>query len=105
MNTNFQARIPIIPGTMQSLRYADDVNLSPDGQRVAFEVSDWATGQRKRRSTIWVVETSAGEPGNQKPLSKSGRQDSCRAGHQIVHNWLLSLKKRVMKVRINPSCI
>jgi len=77
MNTNFQARIPITPGTMQSLRYADDVNLSPDGQRVAFEVSDWATGQRKRRSTIWVVETSAGEPGNQKPLSKSGRQDSC----------------------------
>src|SRR3984893_1201667 len=76
MNTNFQARIPITPGTMQSLRYADDVNLSPDGQRVAFEVSDWATGQRKRRSTIWVVETS-GERGNKKPLSKSGRQDSC----------------------------
>ncbi|TMD49129.1 MAG: hypothetical protein E6I93_12730, partial [Chloroflexi bacterium] len=77
MNTNFQTRIPITPGTMQSLRYADDVNLSPDGQRVAFEVSDWATGQRKRRSTIWVVETSGGESGNQKPLSKSGRQDSC----------------------------
>src|SRR5947209_4790618 len=80
MNTNFQTRIPITPGTMQSLRYADDVNLSPDGQRVAFEVSDWATGQRKRRSTIWVVETSGREPGNQgnqKPLSKSGRQDSC----------------------------
>ncbi len=77
MNTNSQPRIPITPGIMQGLRYAHDVNLSPDARRVAFEVSDWATGQRKRRSAIWMVETSDGEVWQQKPLSKSGRHDSC----------------------------
>src|SRR5260370_20127592 len=77
MNTISQARIPITPGVMHSLRYVHDVILSPDARRVAFEVHDWTTGQRKRRSTVWVVETSDGETWEQKPLSKSGRQDSC----------------------------
>jgi len=77
MKTISQTRIPITPGVMQGLRYMSDVNLAPDARRVAFEVSDWATGQRKRRSTIWVVETSNGETWEQKPLSKSGRHDSC----------------------------
>lgn len=77
MNTYPQPRIPITPGVMDSLRYAADVNLSPDARRVAFEVYDWATGQRKRRSAIWVVETSDGEVWQQKPLSNSGRHDSC----------------------------
>ena len=61
MNSITQTRIPITPGVMQALRYAHDVNLSSDARRIAFEVHDWATGQRKRRSTIWVVETSNGE--------------------------------------------
>src|SRR5690242_13321630 len=77
MTTFSQSRIPITPGVMHSLRYAFDANLSPDARRVAFEVHDWATGQRKRRSTIWVVETSDGETWEQKPLSKSGRHDDC----------------------------
>lgn len=77
MTTNSQTRIPITPGVVDSLRYAFDVNLSPDARRVAFEVLDWATGQRKRRSAIWVAETSNGEIWEQKPLSKSGRHDSC----------------------------
>ena len=77
MNIISQARIPITPGIMQALRYADDVNLSPDARRIAFEVHDWATDQRKRRSAIWVVETSDGEVWKQKPLSKSGREDNC----------------------------
>ncbi len=72
-----QARIPITPGTLQGLRYADDVNLSADARRIAFEVSDWATGQRKRRHAVWVAETSDGEAWQQKPLSQSGREDSC----------------------------
>lgn len=70
MNTSSQPRIPITPGMMRSLRCASDVNLSPDARRVAFEVQDWASGQRKRRSTIWVVETSDGEIWEQKPLSR-----------------------------------
>src|SRR5579859_5109168 len=77
MNIISQPRIPITPGVMDSLRYAADVNLSLDARRVAFEVYDWATGQRKRRSSIWVVETSDGEVWQHKPLSKSGRHDSC----------------------------
>jgi dipeptidyl aminopeptidase/acylaminoacyl peptidase len=59
---------------MAKLRIANDANLSPNGQQIAFVVWEWLPEQPEKRSRIWLVETSGNEPG---PLTKSHREDSC----------------------------
>jgi dipeptidyl aminopeptidase/acylaminoacyl peptidase len=73
-NSLSNARIPVTPGAMAKLRTADDANLSPDGQHVAFVVWEWIPQQPKKRRRIWLVETSGSEP---RPLTRSHREDSC----------------------------
>ena len=70
------SRVPIEPGTMLSIRQANDANLSPDGQRVAFVVSAFVAEQQKPQSRIWTVETSGkGEAPAARPLTKGPRED------------------------------
>ncbi|MDQ2905860.1 MAG: S9 family peptidase [Chloroflexota bacterium] len=67
-------RTPIGPGTIDILRRVEDVNLSADGQRVAFVVWEYVPEQPKRRARVWVVETVAGaEP---RPVSKGPCEDT-----------------------------
>src|SRR5579884_1608474 len=73
--TDYPARVPVTPQAMESLRRPGDVNISPDGQRVAFVVWEWDTDGRKRRGHIWIVETTPGsEP---QPFSKGMHEASC----------------------------
>ena len=37
-NALSNTRVPVTPGAMAKLRFADDANLSPDGQYIAFVV-------------------------------------------------------------------
>ncbi|MFL5628650.1 MAG: LpqB family beta-propeller domain-containing protein, partial [Ktedonobacteraceae bacterium] len=67
-------RVPVKPGALLSIRYLDEVNLSPDGKRVAFVVWEKIPDKPRRRGSIWVVETTGGEP---RLLSQAKRGDSC----------------------------
>lgn len=73
-NSLSNTRVPVTPGAMAKLRFADDANLSPDGQYIAFVVWEWLPGQPKKRRRIWFVETSGNEP---RPLTQSHREESC----------------------------
>ena len=59
-------RQPITPEMMASLRFARDPALSPDGKRVAFTLAEWAPGQQRRRTRVWVV---SGEEGRRDEAS------------------------------------
>lgn len=67
------SRVPVEPGTMLSIRQAFDINISPDGQRVAFALAEFVANQQKRLSRIWTVETS-GE-GEAQPLTRGPKDD------------------------------
>src|SRR5260221_346063 len=67
-------RTPVKPGAYLSMRILDDVNLSPDGKRVAYVVWERIPDQPKRRGSIWLVESAGGEP---RLLSQAKRADSC----------------------------
>lgn len=70
---NTPSRVPIVPGTMQSIRQVHDVTLSPDGQRVAFTLSAFVADQQKQQARIWTVETSG--KGEARPLTNGTRND------------------------------
>jgi dipeptidyl aminopeptidase/acylaminoacyl peptidase len=72
--TTQSARTPVKPGAYLSMRVLDDVNLSPDGKRVAYVVWERLPDQPKRRGSILLVESSGGEP---RLLSQAKRADSC----------------------------
>ncbi len=72
--TMLSPRVPIKPGTMLSMRFVNDINLSADGQHAAFVVWEFVAGQPKERGRVWVVDTSGGEP---KPFSKGPKEDTC----------------------------
>jgi dipeptidyl aminopeptidase/acylaminoacyl peptidase len=74
MTSDQNARVPVTPGAMETLRLPADVHLSPDGQRVAYVVLEPVSDQPKRQGRIWIVDTSGGEP---QPLSKGSGEDSC----------------------------
>jgi hypothetical protein len=67
MNSDKITRVPVTPGTMETLRLPADVNLSPDGKRVAFVMMEPVFDPPERQGRIWVVDTSGGEP---RPLTK-----------------------------------
>lgn len=60
--TSFSARIPLTPKTLRSVRAAADVNLSPDGQRVAFVIGEYVAGEQLPHERIWTAETTGGNP-------------------------------------------
>src|SRR2546421_10225196 len=76
-NLELSQRVPIKPGTMLSVRFLNDVNLSPDGARAAFVVWEFVADKPKECGRIWVVETAGGEGGEPKPFSKGPREDIC----------------------------
>ena len=68
-------RIPFKPGAISNVRVPDDVQLSPDGKRIAFVLLERATpNDAKRTGRIWLVNTSGGEP---QPFIKSKKEESC----------------------------
>jgi dipeptidyl aminopeptidase/acylaminoacyl peptidase len=67
-------RVPVTPDALFNMRYPSDVNLSPDGKRVAFVLREWVPDQPKQRARIWVVETSDGEA---QPFTKGPKADTC----------------------------
>src|SRR5262249_28031638 len=55
-------------------RNVEDAQISPDGSRVAFVVGDsFKSDSKWAKSTIWIVETSGGEP---RQLTAGPRTDS-----------------------------
>jgi dipeptidyl aminopeptidase/acylaminoacyl peptidase len=72
-SSKLSQRVPIKPGTMLSVRFPNDVNLSPDGTRAAFVVWEFVADKPKESGRIWVVETAGGEP---KPFSKGAKEDT-----------------------------
>ncbi len=73
-NLALSPRVPIKPGTMLSVRFPSDVNLSPNGEQAAFVAWEFVADKPKERARIWVVETAGGEP---KPLTKGPKEDTC----------------------------
>jgi dipeptidyl aminopeptidase/acylaminoacyl peptidase len=74
MTSDQKTRVPVTPGAMETLRLPADVQISPDGQRVAYIVMEPVFDQPKRQGRIWIVDTSGGEP---QPLTKGPAEDSC----------------------------
>lgn len=74
MKIDQNKRIPVTPGAMVTVRLPEDVNLSLDGQRVAFVVREPVPENPLPQGRIWVVETSGGEP---RPVSKGPGEDTC----------------------------
>ena len=59
---------------LQDTRQAMDANISPDGKRAVFVVSEWLPDKPRQRSRIWIIDTVGGDP---KPLTHGLRGDSC----------------------------
>ena len=51
---------PVEPVDLLALKTVADVQLSPDGRRVAFVLNELDTAEDAVRSSIWVVETASG---------------------------------------------
>jgi len=67
-------RTPLTFESARCIRTPADVQLSPDGARVAFTLSEWVEDQPKPRERIWLVKTSEGaEP---RPLTFGPNGDS-----------------------------
>lgn len=72
--TTDTARNPFTLDAYFSIRLPADPRLSPDGQRIAFILNEWAPDQPKARGRLWSVETSGGDPA---PFVAGGKEDSC----------------------------
>ena len=59
---------------LKDIRSATDANISPDGKRAIFVVSEWVPDKPKQRSRIWMVDTAGGDP---RPLTYGPRADTC----------------------------
>ena len=70
-STMASGRIPIKPGSLVDIRLPLDVNLSPDGQRVAFVVSERISEKPRPRMRVWTVGTGDEEA---EPLTKNMRE-------------------------------
>ena len=70
-NMMASGRIPIKPGSLVDTRYPLDVNLSPDGQRVAFVVYERILEKARPRMRVWTVGTKDEEA---EPLTKNMRE-------------------------------
>jgi len=74
MNSNQHRRVPVTPGTMETLRIPSDAQLSPDGQQVTYVLLEPVSDKPKRQGRIWMVDTNGGEP---RPLTNGPGNDSC----------------------------
>jgi dipeptidyl aminopeptidase/acylaminoacyl peptidase len=50
---------PVQPNDILGLRSASDAQPSPDGQRIAYVVTELDTGADQARSAIWLIDSSA----------------------------------------------
>jgi dipeptidyl aminopeptidase/acylaminoacyl peptidase len=50
------------PSDMVRIREVSDPQISPEGGKVAFTLSEYDTEEDKQKTDIWVVPTSGGEP-------------------------------------------
>lgn len=84
MNTSNQAQA-ITPETVFSVRTAANARISPDGQKIAFQVGEWLPGEDKYRKRLWITDTRGGEA---EPLTRGTRQDGSAAwspdGHTLA---------------------
>lgn len=86
-------RQPITPEMMATLRYAHDPALSPDGKRVAFTLAEWAPGQPRRRTSVWVVSADAANSADARVFAASDKNDSF-ARWSPDGQWLAFLSNR-----------
>lgn len=66
--TMASGRLQIQPGSLVDTRLPVDVQMSPDGQRVAFVVFERILDKSKPRMRVWAVGTESGEA---EPLTKT----------------------------------
>lgn len=69
-------RVPFKPGAISDVRVIGDIQIAPDGKRVAFVIWERANAeQAKRTGRIWVVSTDGS--GTAQPFVKSRKEESC----------------------------
>ena len=51
-------RVPVTLDILLEMRFPSDINISPDGKRVAFVVWETVPDEPKRRGRIWIADTS-----------------------------------------------
>ncbi|HET9111869.1 MAG TPA: S9 family peptidase [Ktedonobacterales bacterium] len=88
-----QQRQPMTSEMMASLRHPLDPALSPDGKRVSFTLAEWAPGQQRRRTSVWVVETDKDAEQEARVIVSSAKNDS-HARWSPDGAWLAFLSDR-----------
>jgi dipeptidyl aminopeptidase/acylaminoacyl peptidase len=64
---------PVQPEDLLAIKTVADVQIAPDGSRIAYVLTTIDADQDETRSTIWVVSASGGEP---VPFTRGPRRDS-----------------------------
>jgi dipeptidyl aminopeptidase/acylaminoacyl peptidase len=59
---------------LMEMRIPTDLDITSDGKRVAFAVAESVPGEQKRRSRIWVADTTQGEA---RPFLSGKRDEIC----------------------------
>jgi len=67
-------RVPVTPGILLTLRTPMDVQLSPDGDYLAFTLFERVAERPKPRGKLWIAPTAGGEP---RPLASAEGEDAC----------------------------
>lgn len=70
------AQMSAILDTLMGMRYVGDVDLTPDGKRVAFGVWEVVPGEQKRRGRIWVATVESGKVQRAQPLTSGQRNET-----------------------------
>ncbi|MEO7000564.1 MAG: S9 family peptidase [Ktedonobacterales bacterium] len=78
MDTQAAGRLPIEPGTMQTLRTPTDAQLAPDSTQVVFTLVNWTDEQPKPRASLWLATTQSTADGRlpePRPLTSGAADD------------------------------
>lgn len=92
-------RTPITPEMMASLRFPHDPAISPDGKRVAFTLAEWAPGQQRRRTSVWVAPTAptGKTPGSEANVFVASEKNDSFARWSPDGQWLAFLSTRAQE--------